>query len=102
MLSCWSIDAAERPRFSDLFTTLSGLLERDAGYLQLSRGSVQLELSQSLNWNKKSIPLESLTPPSLPIARETVKEQQKQQVAGGLEDYDEDEKSVSAISKCLR
>ena len=36
MLLCWSIDASERPKFSDLVITINGLLERNAGYLELS------------------------------------------------------------------
>ena len=35
MLLCWSTEPAKRPRFSGLVTTLSGLLEREAGYLNL-------------------------------------------------------------------
>ena len=48
MLSCWNIEGADRPRFSSLVNTLSDLLERDSGYLQLSseNGCVQLELLQ--------------------------------------------------------
>ena len=48
MLSCWNIEGADRPRFSSLVNTLSDLLERDSGYLQLSSesGCVQLELLQ--------------------------------------------------------
>ena len=36
MLSCWEMKAGERPKFSDLVITVSDLLERDAGYLELS------------------------------------------------------------------
>ena len=36
MLSCWVMKASERPKFSDLVITVSDLLERDAGYLELS------------------------------------------------------------------
>ena len=48
MLSCWNIEGADRPRFSSLVNTLSDLLERDSGYLQLSseNGCGQLELLQ--------------------------------------------------------
>ena len=43
MVSCWCVDSHKRPRFSDLVTKFSDLLERDAGYLELSR---------SLSWRK--------------------------------------------------
>ena len=48
MLSCWNIEGSDRPRFSSLVNTLSDLLERDSGYLQLSSesGCIQLELLQ--------------------------------------------------------
>ena len=36
MLSCWELEAKERPKFSDLVVTVNNLLERDAGYLELS------------------------------------------------------------------
>ena len=36
MLSCWELEAKERPKFSDLIVTVNNLLERDAGYLELS------------------------------------------------------------------
>ena len=36
MLSCWEIEAGQRPPFSDLVVTMNDLLERDAGYLELS------------------------------------------------------------------
>ena len=35
MLSCWELEAKERPKFSDLVVTVNNLLERDAGYLEL-------------------------------------------------------------------
>ena len=35
MLSCWDLEAKERPKFSDLVVTVNNLLERDAGYLEL-------------------------------------------------------------------
>ena len=43
MVSCWCVDSHQRPRFSDLVSKFSDLLERDAGYLELSR---------SLSWKK--------------------------------------------------
>ena len=43
MVSCWCVDSHQRPRFSDLDSKFSDLLERDAGYLELSR---------SLSWKK--------------------------------------------------
>ena len=36
MMSCWNEDGHKRPRFSEMVITFSGLLETDAGYLQLS------------------------------------------------------------------
>ena len=36
MLSCWELEAKERPKFSDLVVTVNNLLERNAGYLELS------------------------------------------------------------------
>ena len=36
MLSCWELEAKYRPKFSDLVVTVDNLLERDAGYLELS------------------------------------------------------------------
>ena len=36
MLSCWELEAKERPKFSDLVVTVNNLLERDAGYLELT------------------------------------------------------------------
>ena len=36
MLSCWEQEAKERPKFSDLVVTVNNLLERDAGYLELT------------------------------------------------------------------
>ena len=36
MLSCWELETKERPKFSDLIVTVNNLLERDAGYLELS------------------------------------------------------------------
>ena len=36
MMSCWNEDHHKRPRFSNLVSTFSDLLESDAGYLQLS------------------------------------------------------------------
>ena len=35
-MSCWELEAKERPKFSDLIVTVNNLLERDAGYLELS------------------------------------------------------------------
>ena len=35
MSSCWKLDAAMRPRFSGLVTTINCLLEKDSGYLEL-------------------------------------------------------------------
>ena len=35
MLSCWELEATQRPKFSDLVVTVNNLLERDAGYLEL-------------------------------------------------------------------
>ncbi|CAI8054941.1 Tyrosine-protein kinase transforming protein RYK [Geodia barretti] len=37
MFSCWKLEAGGRPKFSDLVVTVNDLLERDAGYLELSR-----------------------------------------------------------------
>ena len=48
MVSCWCLDIHQRPRFSGLVTKFSDLLERDAGYLELSR---------SLSWRKTGTPL---------------------------------------------
>ena len=36
MLSCWELEAKDRPKFSDLVVTVNNLLERNAGYLELS------------------------------------------------------------------
>ena len=60
MLSCWSIDPAERPKFSNLVKILGFLLERDSGYLDLSddSDSEYLSRSQSLSWkNSAASPL---------------------------------------------
>ena len=59
MLSCWSIDPAERPKFSNLVKILGFLLERDSGYLDLSDDSAEyLSRSQSLSWkNSAASPL---------------------------------------------
>jgi hypothetical protein len=35
MSSCWKLDAAMRPKFSRLVTTINSLLEKDSGYLEL-------------------------------------------------------------------
>ena len=35
MSSCWKLDAAMRPKFSGLVTTINSLLEKDSGYLEL-------------------------------------------------------------------
>ena len=73
MLLCWSIDAAERPKFSDLVTTISALLEKDACYLELSHKSDSSYLSQltrSLSWKSKSVPSESATASDLPTVQE--------------------------------
>jgi hypothetical protein len=37
MVSCWKLEAGERPKFSDSVVTVNDLLEKDAGYLELSR-----------------------------------------------------------------
>ena len=71
MLLCWSIDAAERPKFSGLVTTINDLLERDAGYLELSHATDSSYLSQltrSLSWKNKSSP--SATASDLPTVQE--------------------------------
>ena len=73
MLLCWSIDAAERPKFSGLVTTINGLLERDAGYLELSNATDSSYLSQltrSLSWKNKSALSESATASDLPTVQE--------------------------------
>ena len=70
-LLCWSIDASERPKFSDLVITISGLLERDAGYLSLSHKtdcSYLSQLTRSLSWKNKSSP--SATASDLPTVQE--------------------------------
>ena len=36
MLSCWEMEGVKRPKFSDLVIRVSSLLERYAGYLELS------------------------------------------------------------------
>ena len=36
MLSCWELEGSKRPKFSYLVVTVNDLLERDAGYLELS------------------------------------------------------------------
>ena len=73
MLLCWSIDAAERPKFSSLVNTMNGLLERDSGYLTLTHTSESdcLSLSRSLSW-KKNAPSESAT--TSPVSEEMVGE----------------------------
>jgi serine/threonine protein kinase len=60
MMSCWSLDSNARPLFKDLVGRISGLLERESDYL---------ELSQSLCW-KETV---SHTPPpaSPPTEQET-------------------------------
>ena len=70
MLLCWSIDAAERPKFSGLVTTLSVLLERDAGYLELSSNNTSEPPSQSFDLKNKSAPSESGPEPTLPTVQE--------------------------------
>ena len=37
MVSCWKLEAGERPKFSDLVVTVNDLLEQYGGYLELSR-----------------------------------------------------------------
>ena len=37
MVCCWKLESGERPKFSDLVVTVNDLLERDAGYMELSR-----------------------------------------------------------------
>ena len=86
---CWSIDAAERPKFSDLVTTISGLLERDAGYLELSHKtdySYLSQLTRSLSWKNKSGP--SAT--TLDVQEEEMVDELKQEVVN----------AYSGISKC--
>ena len=85
MLLCWSIDASERPKFSDLVTTISGLLERDAGYLELSHktdSSYLSQLTHSLSWKNRSVPSESATASDLPtFQEEEMVNEPKQEVA---------------------
>ena len=71
MLLCWNIDAAERPKFNSLVNTISGLLEKDSGYLELSdsNGSDYVHLSQMFSL-KRSPPSESTTASSLPEVEE--------------------------------
>ena len=50
-MQCWCLDPSERPMFQSLVCRLSGLLERESGYL---------DLSQSLCWKSgPEIPLSS-------------------------------------------
>ena len=58
MLSCWNIEESDRPRFSSLVNTLSTLLERDSGYLQLSSetGCIQMELLEEKKMKMKNGP----------------------------------------------
>ena len=60
MTSCWNVDSHERPRFRNLVGRFSNLLERDAGYLELSR---------SLSCKRKSNPQKS-PPLTLPSVKE--------------------------------
>ena len=55
IVSCWSLDSRQRPRFSGLVSIFSDLLERDAGYLELSR---------SLSWRSKGRSLKATRIPS--------------------------------------
>ena len=36
MMSCWEKDPKNRPKFSNLVIVLSGMLEKEAGYLKIS------------------------------------------------------------------
>ena len=62
MQSCWSLDSYHRPQFKDLVGKLSGLLEKESGYL---------ELSQSLCWKEDTSHLPLSSPSTaLPVIEE--------------------------------
>ena len=73
MLSCWQLEAKERPTFSDLVVTVNNLLERDAGYLELS---VSPTTTMMTTFEPDISPLESAAPPliELEVEEETVHE----------------------------
>ena len=62
MQSCWSLDPRGRPQFKDLVSRFSGLLEKESGYLELSR---------SLCWKEdtSNLPLSSPST-ALPVIEE--------------------------------
>ena len=45
MLSCWVMEGVKRPRFSDLVIRISSLLERYAGYLELSSSTTYTNMA---------------------------------------------------------
>ena len=73
MLSCWQLEAKERPTFSDLVVTVNNLLERDAGYLELS---VSPTTTMKTTFEPDISPLESSAPPliEVEVEEETVHE----------------------------
>ena len=101
MLLCWSIDAAERPKFSSLVNTVSGLLERDSGYLTLTHTSESdcLSLSRSLSW-KKTAPSESVTAFSLPIVQEQEMMNELEQKINEKDQVHNDISDSTATSTC--
>ena len=76
-MSCWSLDSNARPQFEDLVDSISGLLERESDYL---------ELSQSLCWKdtNANLPLSSSPTAAPPVTEE------EQEIAAASEDDVED------------
>ena len=73
MLSCWDLEAKERPKFSDLVVTVNNLLERDAGYLELL---VPPTTTMKTTFEPDISPAESTAPPhvEVEVEEETVHE----------------------------
>ena len=101
MLLCWSIDAAERPKFSGLVNTMSGLLERDSGYLELSEkcDSDYLPLSRTLSW-KKTAPSESVTTFALPTVEVQEMMNELEQKINAKDQVHDDIRDSTAVSAC--